>query len=68
MLFRANGRVIANFLQAVSVAYFAVTAMLIPSMLLLKKLSAKVFFPLCMVTCASDSHGKLGGISQLTVL
>ncbi|KAL3441754.1 major facilitator superfamily domain-containing protein [Aspergillus insuetus] len=41
-----------EFNWAVSVAYFAVTAMLIPSMLLLKKLSAKVFFPLCMVTWA----------------
>ncbi|KAL2864409.1 major facilitator superfamily domain-containing protein [Aspergillus lucknowensis] len=41
-----------EFNWAVSVAYFAVTAMLIPSMLMLKKFSAKVFFPLCMVTWA----------------
>ncbi|KAL3462143.1 major facilitator superfamily domain-containing protein [Aspergillus heterothallicus] len=41
-----------EFNWAVSVAYFAVTAMLIPSMLMLKKFSARVFFPLCMVTWA----------------
>ncbi|KAJ5825683.1 hypothetical protein N7474_002821 [Penicillium riverlandense] len=39
-----------DFNWAVSVAYFAVTAMLIPANLMLKKLSAKIFFPLCMIT------------------
>ncbi|KAJ5612555.1 hypothetical protein N7510_005749 [Penicillium lagena] len=39
-----------DFNWAVSVAYFAVTAMLIPATLMLKKLSAKIFFPLCMIT------------------
>ncbi|KFX97544.1 hypothetical protein O988_04824 [Pseudogymnoascus sp. VKM F-3808] len=43
----ANG----EFNWAVSIAYFTVTAMLIPATLLLKKLSAKIFFPLCMVLC-----------------
>ncbi|KFX99474.1 hypothetical protein V490_01777 [Pseudogymnoascus sp. VKM F-3557] len=41
----ANG----EFNWAVSIAYFTVTAMLIPATLLLKKLSAKIFFPLCMI-------------------
>ncbi|KFZ24828.1 hypothetical protein V502_00686 [Pseudogymnoascus sp. VKM F-4520 (FW-2644)] len=41
----ANG----EFNWAVSIAYFTVTAMLIPATLLLKKLSAKIFFPICMV-------------------
>ncbi|KFZ12117.1 hypothetical protein V501_04379 [Pseudogymnoascus sp. VKM F-4519 (FW-2642)] len=38
-----------EFNWAVSIAYFTVTAMLIPATLLLKKLSAKIFFPICMV-------------------
>ncbi|RFU29271.1 hypothetical protein B7463_g7058, partial [Scytalidium lignicola] len=38
-----------DFNWAVSIAYFVVTAMLIPSTLLMKRISAKIFFPLCMI-------------------
>jgi MFS family permease len=35
--------------QAVSITYFSVTALLIPSCLLVKKYSAKKFFPIVMI-------------------
>ncbi|KIW47782.1 uncharacterized protein PV06_00445 [Exophiala oligosperma] len=38
-----------DFNWAVSISYFTLTAMLIPSALLMKKISAKLYFPLCMV-------------------
>jgi MFS family permease len=38
-----------QFNWAVSISYFSVTAFLIPSNLLMKKISAKHFFPLVMI-------------------
>ncbi|KAF4759765.1 hypothetical protein HAV15_005119 [Penicillium sp. str.  len=42
-----------EFNWAVSISYFSVTALLIPSTLILKKYSAKRYFPCVMVCCRS---------------
>lgn len=39
------------FRQAISGTYFLMTLFLLPSMLLLKKTSPKVYFPVAMVGC-----------------
>lgn len=53
--------------QAVSITYFTVTALLLPSNIMMKKISGKNYFPLIMVlfgtvVCAISATKNAGGL------